>query len=155
MMLHELNEQEKAEYQDVASELRCLVCQNQSIADSQAGLADDLKQIIVDQIRDGQNKGEIKQYMVDRYGEFILYQPEMHAGNAVLWAGPVVVLLLAIVLARRVIRHSRLKRAVKTTDSQPGGSETRPAAAGAGANEQGQWAEELYQRECEQSARDV
>ena len=72
--------------------MRCLVCQNQSIADSQAGLASDLKQIIVDQIREGRSKEEIKVYMEDRYGEFILYKPEMSASNAVLWAGPFLVL---------------------------------------------------------------
>lgn len=133
MMLHELNPKEKAQYQEVASELRCLVCQNQSIADSQAGLASDLKQIIVDQIREGKSKAEIKTYMEARYGEFILYKPEFSAANGVLWAGPFVILLVAVVIARRVIasrKHSIQADAV--------------GSAGSNKND---WAERLYQQE--------
>lgn len=132
MRLSELSAQEREQYQDVASELRCLVCQNQSIYDSQAGLATDLKQIIVDQIREGKDKQEIKMYMEDRYGEFILYKPEMSASNAVLWAGPFIVLLLAIVLARRVIKN-RSKMAQASKASSPKKDEN--------------WAESLYRQE--------
>lgn len=135
MMLHELTAEEKQQYQDVASELRCLVCQNQSIADSQAGLASDLKQIIVDQIREGRSKEEIKVYMEDRYGEFILYKPEMSASNAVLWAGPFLVLILAVVLARRVIKSHRLSA---TTRQQ-----------GKSARDNDNWAEALYKKESD------
>jgi cytochrome c-type biogenesis protein CcmH len=135
MMLHELTPEEKQQYQDVASELRCLVCQNQSIADSQAGLASDLKQIIVDQIREGRSKEEIKVYMEDRYGEFILYKPEMSASNAVLWAGPFLVLILAVVLARRVIKSHRLSA---TTRQQ-----------GKSARDNDNWAEALYKKESD------
>lgn len=133
MMLHELTPKEKAQYHEVASELRCLVCQNQSIADSQAGLASDLKQIIVDQIREGKSKAEIKTYMEARYGEFILYKPEFSAANGVLWAGPFVILLIAVVVARKVIA-SRKQAA----------NESAPLAGVADKND---WAEKLYQQE--------
>lgn len=134
MMLHELNAKEKEQYQDVAAELRCLVCQNQSIADSQAGLATDLKQIIVDQIRDGKSKEEIKMYMEDRYGEFILYKPEMSASNSILWGGPFIVLVLAVVLARRVIKAHR-------------SAASKPASV---SSSDDNWAEEMYQKESDQ-----
>lgn len=129
MMLNELTAEEKEKYVDVASELRCLVCQNQSIADSQAGLASDLKQKIVDQIREGKNKQEIKQYMEARYGEFILYKPEMSSENLVLWIGPFLILLVGVILARRVI----------------GRNSEGPAVAGQSVPaDSGVWAEELY-----------
>ncbi len=108
--LNELTPEEKAQYDDVADELRCLVCQNQSIGDSQASLATDLKQIIVDQIRQGQTKTEIKQFMQDRYGEFILYKPAYSVGNSFLWLSPFVLLLIAFILARKVINSHQRKQ---------------------------------------------
>ncbi|HEX5485330.1 MAG TPA: cytochrome c-type biogenesis protein, partial [Limnobacter sp.] len=96
-----LTPQETIKYRDVSSELRCLVCQNQSIADSHASLAIDLKEEIADQVHAGKTKAEIKSYMVDRYGEFVLYKPAYTANNAVLWAGPFVVLVLAAILVRK------------------------------------------------------
>lgn len=91
----------EARLKELSSELRCLVCQNQSIADSTAGLALDLKQQIVQQMQQGRNNDQIKQYMVERYGEFVLYKPAYSVGNIALWAGPFVLLLLAIVVARK------------------------------------------------------
>eukprot|EP01030_Chromulinospumella_sphaerica_P008526 gene8526-8341_t len=91
----------KEQYKEVASELRCLVCQNQSLADSHASLAVDLKDKIAEQIRAGKTNEEIKSYMQDRYGEFVIYKPAYSMENAVLWLGPFVVLLIAVVLARK------------------------------------------------------
>ncbi|MCQ8896267.1 cytochrome c-type biogenesis protein CcmH [Limnobacter humi] len=101
---NDLSPAEQAVYRDVASELRCLVCQNQSLADSHASLAIDLKEKIAEQVHAGKSQAEIKQYMQDRYGEFVLYKPAYTPGNAVLWGGPFVVLLLAVLLARRVMK---------------------------------------------------
>ncbi len=92
---------DEARLKELSAELRCLVCQNQSIADSTAGLALDLKQQIVQQMQQGKNNDQIKQYMVERYGEFVLYKPAYSAGNLALWAGPFVLLLLAIIVARK------------------------------------------------------
>lgn len=93
--------------QRVASELRCLVCQNQSIAESTAGLALDLKQQTLEQIQAGKSDEAIRNYMVERYGEFILYKPAYSASNAVLWGGPFVLLALIFVM---VVRHLRRRQ---------------------------------------------
>ena len=102
MNMNDLNAAEKEQYKEVASELRCLVCQNQSLADSHASLAVDLKDKIAEQIRAGKTNEEIKSYMQDRYGEFVIYKPAYSMENAVLWLGPFVVLVIAVVLARKV-----------------------------------------------------
>lgn len=88
---------------DIAADLRCLVCQNQSIADSHAGLAIDLRNQVVKLMAEGRSDGEIKQYMVDRYGEFVLYDPPFSASNALLWAGPFLLVVFGVWLARRTI----------------------------------------------------
>ena len=90
----------------IAEELRCLVCQNQTIADSHADLAIDLRQQIREMIERGMSDEQIRSYMTDRYGDFVLYKPPFKATTALLWAGPAVLLagaLLAlfIVLFRR------------------------------------------------------
>jgi cytochrome c-type biogenesis protein CcmH len=102
MNVNDLNAAEKEQYKEVASELRCLVCQNQSLADSHASLAVDLKQKVAEQIRAGKTSEEIKSYMQDRYGEFVIYKPAYSMENAVLWLGPFVVLVIAVVVARKV-----------------------------------------------------
>lgn len=107
MNVNELNAAEKEQYKEVASELRCLVCQNQSLADSHASLAVDLKDKIAEQIRAGKTNEEIKSYMQDRYGEFVIYKPAYSMENAVLWLGPFVVLIIAVVLARRLIKSGQ------------------------------------------------
>jgi cytochrome c-type biogenesis protein CcmH len=91
--------------QRVASELRCLVCQNQSIAESTAGLAVDLKQQALEQIQAGKSDEAIRSYMVERYGEFILYKPAFSASNAVLWGGPFVLLALVFVMVVKSLRR--------------------------------------------------
>ena len=91
--------------QRVSSELRCLVCQNQSIAESTAGLAVDLKQQALEQIQAGKSDEAIRSYMVERYGEFILYKPAFSASNAVLWGGPFVLLALVFVMVLKSLRR--------------------------------------------------
>ena len=91
--------------QRVSSELRCLVCQNQSIAESTAGLAVDLKQQALEQIQAGKSDEAIRSYMVERYGEFILYKPAYSASNAVLWGGPFVLLALVFVMVVKSLRR--------------------------------------------------
>lgn len=108
MNLNELSPQEKAQYKEVASELRCLVCQNQSLADSHASLAVDLKQKIAEQVREGKTNEEIKAFMQARYGEFVIYKPAYSAENAVLWVAPFLVVVLGAVLARRAFKPKSL-----------------------------------------------
>ena len=91
---------------DLGAELRCLVCQNQTIADSQAPLAVDLRNQIREQLKSGKSEQEIKDYMVARYGDFVLYRPPLKASTVALWAGPFVLLLLGFWLFyRRVARR--------------------------------------------------
>ena len=88
---------------EVTADLRCLVCQNQSIADSHAGLAIDLRNQVIKLMGQGKSDTEIKQYMVDRYGEFVLYDPPFSISNGLLWAGPFLLVLIGVWVARRTI----------------------------------------------------
>ena len=78
----------------IAAELRCLVCQNQTIADSNAGLAVDLRDQIREMLRAGKNEAQITAYMTERYGDFVLYRPPVNGSTALLWFGPPALLLL-------------------------------------------------------------
>jgi len=77
----------------LSEELRCLVCQNQTIADSNAELAVDLRNQVREQMRQGRSDDAIRNYMVERYGDFILYRPPVKASTAVLWFGPLVLVV--------------------------------------------------------------
>lgn len=78
----------------VSSELRCLVCQNQTVADSQAELAVQLKNTVRSQLQAGATEAQVRDFMVQRYGEFVLYKPPLHANTGLLWGGPLLLLLL-------------------------------------------------------------
>jgi cytochrome c-type biogenesis protein CcmH len=90
----------------ITAELRCLVCQNQTIADSNADLAVDLRRQVREMLRQGDDDAKIIQYMTDRYGDFVLYRPPVKATTMLLWFGPALMLLfgfgaLAVVMRRR------------------------------------------------------
>ncbi|GAB4563885.1 MAG: cytochrome c-type biogenesis protein CcmH [Rhizobacter sp.] len=96
----------EARMQRIASELRCLVCQNQTIADSQAALAVDLRAQVREMIQRGDSDQQIIDYMTARYGDFVRYRPPLNASTAFLWFGPMLLLLiggavLVIVIRRR------------------------------------------------------
>jgi cytochrome c-type biogenesis protein CcmH len=80
----------------LAEELRCLVCQNQTLADSHASLAIDLKNRIRELLREGKTEREVLDFMVQRYGDFVLYRPPLRATTALLWAGPFILLALGV-----------------------------------------------------------
>ena len=84
----------EARLRHLAEELRCLVCQNQTIADSSADLAVDLRRVVRAQILEGKSDDAIKQYLVDRYGDFVLYRPPMQANTVLLWLGPFALLAI-------------------------------------------------------------
>lgn len=92
----------------LASELRCLVCQNQTVADSHAPLAVQLKQEVRKQLAAGASDDEVREFMVQRYGDFVLYRPPVHAGTLALWLGPAVILLSGLVGLAMVLRKRRL-----------------------------------------------
>ncbi len=96
----------EARLKAIAHELRCLVCQNQTIADSEAPLAVDLRQQTRAMIAAGKSDEEIRRYMVERYGDFVLYKPPFNAATAVLWVAPALLVVgglagLALMLRRR------------------------------------------------------
>ncbi|MBI4937592.1 MAG: cytochrome c-type biogenesis protein CcmH [Nitrosomonadales bacterium] len=91
----------------ISEELRCLVCQNQTIADSHAELAVDLKNQVREKLKQGMSEKEIVDYMVERYGDFVLYRPQMKTGTVLLWFGPLVLLLLALGVLIAKLRQRR------------------------------------------------
>jgi cytochrome c-type biogenesis protein CcmH len=94
---------------DLSAQLRCLVCQNQSIAESNAELAVDLRNQINEQIKLGRSDKEIVDFMVTRYGDFVLYRPPFKATTALLWIGPMALLLLAVLVFYRILVSRRAR----------------------------------------------
>ena len=86
---------------ELFEELRCLVCQNQSISESDAPLAKDLKLIIIEQLNEGKTKTEVKSFLVNKYGEFILFKPTFSLKNIFLWMSPIIFLIFGIFLTYR------------------------------------------------------
>ena len=95
---------QEARVMRIAAELRCLVCQNQSIADSHADLAVDLRMQIREQIEAGRSDEEIRLYMVERYGDFVLYRPPFKTSTILLWLAPALLFLFGAILLRRHLR---------------------------------------------------
>ena len=92
---------------DIAGELRCLVCQNESIAASRADLAVDLRQQIREQIQVGKSDAEIRAYMVDRYGDFVLYRTPLKATTLLLWFGPMLLLAFGLLVLATTLRRRK------------------------------------------------
>ncbi len=89
---------------ELAKQLRCLVCQNETIADSRAGLAVDLRNKLREQMAAGKSDAEIIAFMTERYGDFVLYRPPLKATTVLLWVGPFLLLALGILIGWRVVR---------------------------------------------------
>lgn len=103
----DLNGSQRARYQELTGDLRCLICQNRSIADSDAPLAKDLRHIVARQIAQGRTDAQIKQYLVDRYGQWVLYDPPFEFSTWLLWLGPFALLLVGLMIALTVVRKRR------------------------------------------------
>jgi cytochrome c-type biogenesis protein CcmH len=95
----------EARVMDIAEELRCLVCQNETIAASNAELAVDLRQQIREQLGQGRDQSQILAYMKQRYGDFVLYRPPLQASTVLLWVGPFALLLLAAGVLVQTVRR--------------------------------------------------
>jgi cytochrome c-type biogenesis protein CcmH len=107
----------------VSAELRCLVCQNQTIADSNADLAIDLKNQVREQLKAGRSETDVVAYMTQRYGDFVLYRPPFKASTVLLWAGPALLVLIGLALFWRSLRRSQsapVAAAGMTSGSGPG-----------------------------------
>lgn len=100
-------EQQRERYWDLLSQLRCLVCQNESLADSQADLARDLREQIYKQMRAGKSNDAIVDYLVDRYGDFVLFRPPVEPGTYLLWFGPALIFVIGLGFGIRIIARRR------------------------------------------------
>ncbi len=113
--------EEEARFQTLAKQLRCLVCQNESLADSNAGLAQDLRKEVIELMRTGKSDADIKVHLTDRYGDFVLYKPPMRPGTWLLWWGPAALLLLGCIAAFFVVRKRKPAGATPDTQDPVGG----------------------------------
>lgn len=108
---------EETRFHSLASQLRCVMCQNQSLADSNALIALQLRREVLDLMRDGRSDGEIKDYLVQRYGEFVLYQPRIEGRTWLLWLGPALLLLVGAGVVVAIVRK-RKPQALPADDGQ-------------------------------------
>ena len=108
----------EARVMKIAEELRCLVCQNETIAASHADLAVDLRAQIRSQLQAGKSKVEIMDYMVQRYGDFVLYNPPVKPTTYLLWGGPFALLVGMLALLWRVLKRRRGETAPPLTDAE-------------------------------------
>ena len=97
-----LTPEQEALYQSIVHEVRCLVCQNQSIAESNAELAKDLRIEIANQIKDGKTEQDIKNFLLNRYGDFVLYEPSFNKKTVLLWFSPLLLLFLIFGWYRKI-----------------------------------------------------
>lgn len=101
------NQTQEDRYRSLIGEVRCTVCQNEPIESSNAALAADLREQVYQQIIQGRSDFEIRSYLRDRYGDFVLYNPPFAGHTLILWLGPVVLLLIGLAVGALMIRHRR------------------------------------------------
>jgi cytochrome c-type biogenesis protein CcmH len=101
------NPEQQEIYETLTSELRCLVCQNQTIADSNAELAADLRRQVYEMLEQGKTKQEILQFMTERYGDFVLYKPPFKGKTGILWIAPVIFLLTGLIAVFLFVRQKK------------------------------------------------
>ena len=109
---------EEVRFQNLTRELRCLVCQNENLADSNADLARDLRHEVFNLMQQGKSDDEIKQYLVDRYSDFVLYDPPVQGSTLLLWFGPLVILLAGAAVVVVTVRR-RGRAAVVAMENKP------------------------------------
>ena len=109
---------EETRFHQLTSELRCVMCQNQSLADSNAQIAHDLRREVLDLMRQGKSDDQVKQFLVDRYGEFVLYKPEVEPGTWLLWFGPLLLVLVGSLVVWRILRRGADRDPISPDDKQ-------------------------------------
>ncbi len=112
------NPQMEKDYLQLVQELRCLVCQNQNLADSNAELAQDLRHQVYEMLNKGSSRKEIVDYMVARYGDFVMYKPPVKSTTYLLWFGPLVLLVLAIIVVFMFMRKQKKDTAEVSQQAQ-------------------------------------
>ncbi|GAA5009653.1 cytochrome c-type biogenesis protein CcmH [Pseudoluteimonas lycopersici] len=108
---------EETRFHALVSELRCVMCQNQSLADSNAMVAQDLRREVLELMHQGRTDAQIEDYLVARYGEFVLYKPRVEASTWLLWFGPALVLLAGAAVVMAIVRR-RSRAAVANDETQ-------------------------------------
>ena len=108
------NDAERDRFRELTKELRCPKCQNQDIADSNAPIATDLRREIFRMLGEGKDNQQIIDFMVDRYGEFVRYKPALTGKTAILWFGPLVLLVGGFVVIGVIVGRRRTRRATRT-----------------------------------------
>ena len=109
---------EEKRFHALTSELRCVMCQNQSLADSNAQIARDLRHEVLELMRQGKSDREIKDFLVARYGEFVLYRPQVESKTWLLWFGPAVVLLAGAFLVATIVRRRSSDSAANVSEDE-------------------------------------
>ncbi len=109
---------EETRFHALVSELRCVMCQNQSLADSDAMIAHDLRREVLKLMREGRTDAQIKQFLVARYGEFVLYKPRVESRTWLLWFGPALLLLLGGLVIARILRKRTAVGAIPQDEPQ-------------------------------------
>lgn len=104
------SEQIEKDYNQLVAELRCLVCQNQNLADSNAELAQDMRAKVYKMLNEGSSKDDIVDYMVVRYGDFVMYRPPVKSSTFLLWFGPLIFFIVAAMVVVSYIRNQRGNR---------------------------------------------
>jgi cytochrome c-type biogenesis protein CcmH len=112
------NPEQQEAYESLTSELRCLVCQNQTIADSNADLASDLRRQVYEMLQKGQSKEDIIKFMTERYGDFVLYNPPFKSKTVLLWFGPVLFILIGVIFVALLIRRKQNRPQPALSDEQ-------------------------------------
>ena len=129
-------ELQRQRYNAFIEELRCPKCQNQNLSGSDSAISQDLRRQIHQMIMAGKSDIEITQYMVDRYGDFVLYRPRFNAATAVLWLGPVVLLLLGLVIWATFVRRRGDDGATEMANAPPERAATAALTAPVGRRQQ-------------------
>ncbi|WP_184408109.1 MULTISPECIES: cytochrome c-type biogenesis protein [unclassified Xanthomonas] len=116
--LHYRSAAEEARFHALTAELRCVQCQNQSLADSNAQIAQDLRREVLALMHEGRSDAQIRQFLVARYGEFVLYRPRVESRTWLLWFGPLLVLLLGGAAVALVVRRRSVAAPALPADEQ-------------------------------------
>ncbi len=114
-------------YEKLIHEVRCLVCQNQTVGDSTAPLAADLRREIRRLVDDGRSEQEVEEYLLARYGDFVLYRPRFQASTAILWAAPLVLVLLGAVTLGVILRRRAAMPVDIDADVSPSSDRQEPS----------------------------
>ena len=110
------NAQVESDYLELSEELRCLVCQNQNLIDSNAELADDLRREVAKMLKQGKNKEQVTDFMVERYGDFVLYNPPFKAQTLLLWGGPFVLMFWGLFAMLKKIKAGKTENSAESSD---------------------------------------